>query len=58
MSPDQFWRMHPVEFYWLAEAHSEKQEVQRRKGGLTRDEALEMADELRHARVAAGYPPE
>ena len=55
----EFWAMHPSEFWWLAEAHKEKVDAQKgRAGKLTEDEAVEMADELRHYRVKKGYSPE
>ena len=48
--------MHPEEFHWQVDART--QEHQRRKPGLSEDEALQMKDELRHLRVKAGAPPE
>ena len=51
--------MHPREFLWAAEAQEKKRRaMQGKPGGLTEEEAIEMADELKRARVAAGYPPE
>jgi hypothetical protein len=51
--------MHPSEFYWLADAKAEQAKQQKRQsGGLTEEEALEMKDELRRARVKAGFPPD
>lgn len=48
--------MHPAEFYWYAEAKDEQRNAQKREsGGITEEEALEMKDELRRARVNAGY---
>lgn len=48
--------MHPQEFYWQAEAREQARAMA--SGKLTEEEALEMKEELRIARVKAGYPPE
>lgn len=59
MRPRDFWALHPQEFFWLADGYDEKRQIQQRESGrLTEDEAKEMLDELKHARVAAGFPPE
>lgn len=51
--------MHPQEWWWLAEAHQEKADIQTRQSGkLTKTEALEMQDDLKRLRVAEGYPAE
>ena len=51
--------MHPTEFYWYADAKAEQIKYQKKQsGGITKDEALEMKDELRRARVKAGFPPD
>jgi len=69
-SRDEFWRLHPAEFWWAVDAMrtkhaleadtqpSSKKGQQRRKSKLDKEELLQMKDELRHARVAAGYSPE
>lgn len=68
-SRDEFWRLHPVEFWWAVDAERQRRQIQdtepqpRGKHGkaaprITRDEAIRMKDELKHARVAAGYPAE
>ncbi len=59
MRPKDFWNMHPQEFYWMAEGHKEKHEVQSRAGKkmtLTHAEALRMKENLMRKRAKAGFP--
>lgn len=59
MSPSEFWSLHPLEFFWQAEAHKERLDAQKRaKGTITEEEATEMLDDLRRLRVSKGLPPE
>ena len=58
MSPSEFWALHPEEFNWQVEARREQVRNHSPGGKLSEAEALEMKDELRRARVAAGYDPE
>lgn len=48
--------MHPAEWHWQLDARLAK--AKHRPGQLSEAEALEMKDELKRARVKAGYPPE
>lgn len=59
MSPSEFWRLHPTEFFWQAEAHKARLDAQKKaKGTITEDEATEMLDDLRRLRASMGLPPE
>lgn len=42
MTPDQFWRMHPRELWWLIEA----KRPPKRYGSLTEDEMESLHDDL------------
>jgi hypothetical protein len=46
VTPDQFWRLHPQEFWWLFEA-KKPQRVYGKKHQLTESEADEILKDLR-----------
>ncbi|RFA24346.1 hypothetical protein CAI21_21975 [Alkalilimnicola ehrlichii] len=41
MSPAEFWRLHPVEFWWLVQAKTPT----RMYGSLTEDEVAELYED-------------
>ena len=42
MTPEQFWRLHPLEFWWMADARRPV----RRFGRMTESEAAEIYDDM------------
>ena len=45
MSPRDFWRMHPIEFWWLVDARRPKKMY----GDMSEDEVAELYEELMDA---------
>jgi hypothetical protein len=41
MKPKEFWKLHPIEFYWIAEVRRPK----RMYGNMTEDEVAEIYEE-------------
>ena len=47
MTPEQFWRLHPQEFWWLFEANKPETVYRGKKHSLTSSEADDILKDLR-----------